>query len=65
MDIIQHVSAALGPESVLTQLNSKYILILLKIVEKLVMYKIDRRGEAVQKLYTRTDPTNVSKDWNR
>ena len=45
MDIIQHVSAALGPESVLTQLNSKYILILLKIVEKLVMYKIDRRGE--------------------
>ena len=45
MDIIEHVSTALGPESVLTQPNPKYILILLKIVEKLVMYKIDRRGE--------------------
>ena len=58
MDIIQHVSAALGPESVLTQLNSKYILILLKIVEKLVMYKIDRRGEAVQKSYIRKLPSD-------
>ena len=62
MNIIDHVSAAIGPESVLTQPNPKYILILLKIVEKVVMYKIDRRGETVQKLYTRTDPTTFSKD---
>ena len=38
------LAAALGPESVLNKPNQKYILILVKIVEIKVMYKIDSRG---------------------
>jgi len=42
--VLGFLAAALGPESVLNKPNPKYILILLKIVEIKVMYKIDSRG---------------------
>ena len=42
--VLGFLAAVLGPESVLNKPNPKYILILLKIVEIKVMYKIDSRG---------------------
>ena len=42
------LAAALFPESVLISPNRTYLLIFLKIVEKVVMYEIDRRGVGEQ-----------------
>ena len=52
MDIIDHVAAALGPESILTNLTRG------RINTNFIMHKIDRRGGG-QKLFPRTDPNNI------
>ena len=60
MDVIDHVAAAPGPIACQPQRSAPYP-ILLKIIEKVVMYKIDMRGGGgVQKSYTKTDPPNFN-----